>query len=97
MPLSEYMEWMEYHNRVPFPEEKVELLLSELLVMTANMNRNMDLHPEPFSPVDFMPWMQERELINLDQTQATTMQTKAELDRINYSALAFLNKLNKVH
>ena len=96
LPASEYLEWIEYRSRVPSLDTKVSILLGELIALTANINRNNDLHPEPFELTDFMPWLHDREEIKVKEVQETTMQTKQQLEIINLGMSRFLNKLGKV-
>jgi len=94
MPSSEFTGWMEHRNRIPLVGERIEILLANLLSLTANVNRNETV--DPFSPSDFLPWYSERQERTTRTAIETTMQSAQETDRINRVAEIFFAKLAKV-
>jgi len=50
----ELSEWMALYSIEMFGQDRVELLLAQLLALTANVHRGDD--DEPMSAMDFMPW-----------------------------------------
>jgi len=52
----ELSEWMAYDAAEGLPDRRQEILLANLLAMTANINRDPK-KGEPASALDFLPWM----------------------------------------
>jgi hypothetical protein len=88
MPAREYIGWADYHNRTPFRDERENILMAQLLALTANINRNEGV--EPFKPADFMKWRGEP----APETPPATMQTREELAEINSGWMAFKARLS---
>lgn len=60
MSSREVSEWMAYSQIEPMASERsdrVELLLGQLLVLLANINRDTKRRKRPYSLEDFMPWL----------------------------------------
>ena len=95
MPASEYETWLEYHNRIPFTSERLEILLASLIAVTYNMNIDPAVTPLK-SPMDFLTWLADRPTITQATAVETTMQPAAVTDQINREALIFKAKLAKV-
>lgn len=53
----ELAEWQALYSLELLPQERTELLLAQLLAMTANVNRKEGA--EPARPLDFLPWWPE--------------------------------------
>jgi hypothetical protein len=50
----ELSEWMALASLEPLGQERIELLLAQLLALTANVHRGED--DDPVSAWDFLPW-----------------------------------------
>jgi hypothetical protein len=68
MPSSEFVGWIEYQRAHPLNEqaERLNFLIASLISLTANINRTQDA--PPFSPFDFMPWMEKPKELETPQT-----------------------------
>lgn len=56
----ELTEWIAYQQLEPMQAERsdrIELLLGQLLVLLANVNRDTKKRKRPYSLEDFMPWL----------------------------------------
>lgn len=56
----ELTEWIAYAQLEPLQSERgdrIELLLGQLLTLTANANRDRKKRSQPYELVDFMPWL----------------------------------------
>lgn len=51
-------EWKAYAAIEPFGEYRSELRHGQQMAMTANINRNQEARPEPFTALDFMNFME---------------------------------------
>jgi hypothetical protein len=94
MPASEYVGWIEYHNRIPFRAERLDLLMANLIALTCNINRDKD--HEPFNASDFMPWMvplSQRPVLAVPETEETSMHTAKQDAVINAGMLRWKSKL----
>lgn len=50
-------EWMVYDSIEPFGEYRAELRHGQAMAMMANLNRDSDKRPEPFTARDFMNFL----------------------------------------
>lgn len=55
----ELSEWMAYDAVEGLPDRRLELLLAQLLAMTANIHRDPKARREPVGALEFMPWLRE--------------------------------------
>jgi hypothetical protein len=94
MPSSEYVGWIEYHNKTPFRAERQNFQLAMLLAMFYNSHRSDGADAKDAN--DFMPWLADRPAVTVPQPQDTTMQTADELKGINLGMAMFKAKLAKV-
>jgi hypothetical protein len=60
MGASEFSGWQDYHNRVPFVAERQDILISNLIALTANINRGKDA--PAFEAKMFTPWVKYPEV-----------------------------------
>jgi hypothetical protein len=54
MSSSIFQEWQLYDRIEPFGEFRAELRHGAQMAMTANLNRDSKVRPEPFKSIDFM-------------------------------------------
>jgi hypothetical protein len=52
---KELSDWADFYAREPWGSEAAFLRSGIIAATIANVNRNSKTHPEPFSPMDFMP------------------------------------------
>ncbi|WP_425126245.1 phage tail assembly protein T [Burkholderia gladioli] len=57
---DEFARWMAYYRVEPFGERVADLRMGQLAALIANVNRNSKVRPDPYLPIDFMPWVEER-------------------------------------
>ena len=79
---------MEYHSRMPFLQDRIETLLSDLIAITANANRDAKEHPRPFMPNDFA-WWRPKTTAETGKKVTTDVETKNGVIRgvIDFAAL----------
>ena len=53
---SELTEWLAFYADSPFGEERADLRAAIVASTIANVNRDSKRRPQPFKPVDFMPY-----------------------------------------
>jgi hypothetical protein len=54
----EIAEWMAFASLEPFGEERADLRAGIIASVLANIHRDRKRRPEPFSPTDFMPFVE---------------------------------------
>lgn len=54
MSSRELTEWMAFASVEPLKEAREDLRLASLMAITANASRDMERHPDPFYPSDFI-------------------------------------------
>lgn len=59
MTSAQLAEWEAYLRIEPPHDQRLEYLIGELLAMTGNINRDTESKPEPFTRLDFMPWIEK--------------------------------------
>jgi hypothetical protein len=52
----EFTEWQAYYQLEPFGEQITDLRHGVAVSVLANVNRNHEAKPEPFTPSDFIHW-----------------------------------------
>lgn len=58
MPSHELTEWQAYERVEPFGEARADLRMAILAALIANTNRDPKARREPFTPADFMPFLE---------------------------------------
>ncbi len=56
---SEIQQWRAYETVEPFGEFRSELRHGQLMALTANLKRNSETKPEPFTSLDFMNFTEQ--------------------------------------
>lgn len=56
MPQAEYLGWVEYYHIEPWGSHYDDLRAGQIAAVVANANRDPSRTPEPFRPLDFVPW-----------------------------------------
>ena len=59
MTLRQFRELLDYYNIEPFGEFRDELRTGKLMALTANVNRDSKIRPEPFASLDFMDYVEK--------------------------------------
>jgi len=59
MSSSQFYEWMVYASTEPFGEFRAELRHGQQMALTANMNRDTKKKREPFTPQEFMNFIEQ--------------------------------------
>jgi hypothetical protein len=54
MPQAEYIEWQEFYGLEPFGLAVTDAMHAHQISMLANVNRNAEKRPEPFTTADFL-------------------------------------------
>jgi len=54
---AQLAEWDAYLRIEPLDTSRNDFLMAELLAMTGNINRDTEAKPEPFTRLDFLPWI----------------------------------------
>jgi len=52
--------WLNYYSIEPFGEFRSELRHGQQMALTANLNRDSEKRPEPFTAVDFMNFCEKK-------------------------------------
>lgn len=77
----ELSEWMALSSIELLGQERIELLLAQLLALTANVNRSKD--QDPVSAFDFLPWWPEAEAPATRDDAQTPEQMLALVEALN--------------
>lgn len=84
---AEMTEMMAFDQLEPFGSLADEFRLGQIAAVAANVNRNEERRPEPFTAADFMPALAAaRERANRPPEDETPEQTRARLDRKLFDA-----------
>lgn len=59
MSAQEFDEWWSYFQVEPFGEERADLRMGIIASTLANINRDAKARPEPYRPLDFMPYSEK--------------------------------------
>lgn len=72
MSASTFYEWQQYYSIEPFGEYRSELRHGQHMALTANINRDSKVRPEPFSAQDFMNFVERPKPadLSLEEEQA---------------------------
>ena len=62
---AELTEWMAFYKMSPFGEARGDLRVAQLTALMANVHRDREKRPQPFEPVDFMPYAERPKKTNL--------------------------------
>jgi len=63
MSSAEFSEWLAYDRIDPFGEGRADVRIGVLSALIANIHRNPKKRAEPYSAVDFMPFLQRERKI----------------------------------
>jgi len=71
-------EWAAYFQIEPDADSRVDSLLSQQLAMLGNINRSNE-KTEPFTPMDFMPWVElpEKEVVKPKEPEPIDPKTQS--------------------
>lgn len=61
MPHVEYLEWQEFYGLEPFGLAVTDAMHAHQISMLANVNRNAEKRPEPFTTTDFLMFPPDKE------------------------------------
>ena len=82
----EFGYWMAYYGLEPWGERVADMRHGIAVATLANINRNTEARPEPYSPTDFIPWLEtnrqeptETGPVLLDEPGAQTRLIKATI------------------
>lgn len=71
---SQINDWFNYNNIEPFGEFRKELRHGQLMALNANINRDSEKRPEPFTAFDFMNYCErpekEERLLSVEELEA---------------------------
>lgn len=56
MSAAELAQWAEFHEIEPFGSHYDDLRAGSIVAAVYNSNRDHKQRPDPFAPLDFMPW-----------------------------------------
>lgn len=59
MTTRQFKELVDYYNIEPFGEFRDELRTGKLMALTANINRDSTIRPEPFTAIGFMDFLEK--------------------------------------
>lgn len=68
MSSSQFAEWMAYYQAEPFGEFREELRNGTACALLANLERDREKQPDPFSALDFMHFTERPEQQEVEQT-----------------------------
>ncbi len=79
MTSFEFSYWLAFYGLQPWGDERADLRSGIVAATVANCNRDPKQRPQPFSPLDFMPYSKEpaEEQTMEDQIAAAQMITEA--------------------
>jgi hypothetical protein len=72
---------LEYYELEPFGSHVEDLRMGMIASTIANVNRDVEATPEPFAPMDFVPWGQEREPVDVDPIDLDDDKQQSDLIR----------------
>lgn len=67
MSAAELAQWAEFHEVEPFGSHFDDLRAGSITAAIYNTNRDPKQRPDPFAPLDFLPW---NDLMQPDETPA---------------------------
>ena len=64
MPHAELLEWAEYAALEPFGSHHDDLRAGTIAAAVCNVARDAEKAPQPFGPLDFVPWNSQAQTQN---------------------------------
>ncbi|WP_414446857.1 DUF4035 domain-containing protein [Burkholderia sp. 22PA0099] len=83
---AEFAHWLAFYRLEPWGSEIEDLRAGAGVSMLANINRDVKKRPEPFGPLDFFPWADQRKAGN-DSTAEILLEDPKEQAALIRAAL----------
>jgi hypothetical protein len=87
MPHAELVEWAEYAALEPFGSHYEDLRAGTVAAAVCNVARDVEKAPQPFSPLDFVPWNAESQRQDEPRQFASDDAEADYLDRMLFGGL----------
>ena len=88
--MAEFRAWRDYAEIEPFGSHFDDLRAGQICAVTANANRDSKRTPDPFVPMDFLPWSEAGRRVGgrrRGRSAGTTGRGRAIIDREQSAAI----------